>query len=469
MFIGRMNHVDALSRNPSKDSTQECETIFRIETADWVLSAQLTDEKIKQIKEVLSKPPQTESEKQTYKNYCLRDGRVYRITARGILWVIPRGMRQQVVKAAHDDLGHFGVEKTLLRLCESYWFPRMQKYVEQYIACCIPCLYNKRNYGRKEGFLNPIPKGLEPLQTFHVDHLGPFPKSKSKNMYLIVGIDGFTKFAFLRAARSTKSKYVINYFMDIFATYGVPKILITDQGSTFTCKQFRNFCKQNNIKHVLNAVATPRANGQVERLNNTLLAALLPSVPEEDRWVEQLRQVQFSINNVVNKSTGKTPSQLMFGFIPRGGTDVVLRDEVQQIPKLIEDLILTRQEAAEKVKVAQAKQKKYYDKKRKRPRIYKEGDIVVIIKQHASTGISRKLAPTYSGPMVVKTILPNDRYIVTDMTGSHRTLRSAKYQRTVAVDRMRPWRTPGGVSDDTDSESGDDEVALPPESDDSQE
>nr|CAI5841685.1 unnamed protein product [Callosobruchus analis] len=55
--------------------------------------------------------------------------------------------------------------------------------------------------------------------------------------------------------------------------------------------------------------------------------------------------------------------------------------------------------------------------------------------------------------MVVKVALPKDRYIVTDMTGSHRVERRSNYERTVAVDRMKPWGSPGGVSDDTGSES----------------
>lgn len=462
-----MNHVDALSRNPCQSicNNEEMEVVFRIDEADWVLSGQLTDEKLKEIRQVLLKPPKTDYEKHIYQNYCLRDGRVYRITVRGLLWAVPKGMRQRVVKAAHDDFGHFGVEKTLKRLCESYWFPRMQKYVEKYISCCIPCIYNKRTRGKREGFLHPIPKGVIPLQTFHVDHLGPFPKSKKKNSYLIVGIDAFTKFVFLRAAKSTKTKYLIDYFKDIFATYGVPRILISDQGSCFTSKKFHSFCSQNNIRHVVNAVATPRANGQVERLNSTILAALLPSILEEELWDEQVRSVQFAINNVVNKSTGKTPSQLMFGFTPRNGSDALLRDEVTEIPDMLETLLAARQEAAERINTVQLKQKQYFDKKRKKPHSYKEGDLVVIMKQTPSTGASRKLAPTYSGPLVVKAVLPNDRYIVKDMTGSHRTLKSSKYERTVAVDRMRPWSTPGGVSENTDDESGEDGVPLSSEED----
>lgn len=207
-------------------------------------------------------------------------------------------------------------------------------------------------------------------------------------------------------------------------------------------------------------MATPRANGQVERLNRTILSALLPSVPEEELWDNQVRAVQFSINNVVNKTTGKTPSQLMFGFSPRGGTDVLLVDEIEQTSKMMDDLLKIRQDAANKMEQAQIKQKDYFDKKRKKPHVYKEGDLVLIMKQAQSTGTSRKLAPTYSGPMVITKILPNDRYVVTDMAGSHRNLRSSKYNKTIAVDRMRPWRAPGGISDETDAESGEDDVVL---------
>ena len=423
-----------------------------------MLSGQLTDEKVRRIHQILTKPPETDEEKDIYKNYALRDGRVYRITARGIQWVVPRGMRHQIVRAAHDDFGHFAVEKTLYRISEHYWFPRMRKYVEQYISCCIPCLYNKRTSGKKEGFLHPIKKTAEPLNTVHIDHLGPFPRSRKGNVYILAGIDAFTKFVFLRAVKSTKTKIVVEYFKDIFATYGVPKVVISDQGTAFTSSQFRAFCEQNQIRHVKNAVATPRANGQVERLNRTILASLLTSTLEEDRWDEQIRSLQFAINNVVNKSTGITASQLLLGYSPRNSTDMTLRDEVSQISSILTDLVTSRQEAAAKIAQSQEQQKQNFDKRRKKARKYKEGDLVLIAKNVTTTGTSRKLIPPYSGPMVVKSILPNDRYVVQDMNKSHRTRNKAVYDRVIAVDRMRPWCPPRGVSDATDSESGEDEV-----------
>jgi len=462
----RLKHADALSRNPVPQ-----EKVLRISVADWVLSGQLTDDRIKEIREVLLKTtPTTDEEKAVFKDYALRDGRVYRITARGLLWVVPRGMRQQVVKAAHDEYGHFGVEKTLQNLCQYYWFPRMRQYVENYIKCCIACLFTKRKSGKPEGFLNPIPKPKTPFHTIHIDHLGPFPKSKRGNLYVFAVVDSFTKFCILRAQRSTKVKYVIDAMLNICATYGAPAIVISDLGSSFTSKRFKRFCAQNNITHIKNAVATPRANGQVERLNRSILSALMATTLEEELWDRQLLATQFAINNVKNKSTGSTPSELLYGYTPRKGTDLPLKDEVSLASQAIHDVYEMREEAHRKIQSAQEVQKKYYDRRRRASRRYKLGDLVLVEKQataQGGPGSSKKLVHPFSGPMVVTEVLPNDRYKVSDMTGTKRSTRRTNYDRVVAVDRMKPWREQAMLSDDSDAESGDveDGIVLPSDSD----
>lgn len=455
----RMKHVDALSRNPSISEKPAEEIVMRIEQADWVLSAQLTDEKIQKIREVLSKPPESDEDKLIYKNYTLRDGRIYRITVKGIQWVVPKGMRQQVVRAAHDDLGHFAAEKTLLRLCEHYWFPRMRQYVEKYISCCLPCIYGKKPSGKKEGFLNPIPKKSEPFDTLHIDHYGPLPKTRKGNVHIIVAVESFTKFTFLKAVRSTNTKYVIRFLEEIFTIYGKPRVLISDRGSAFTSKKFVHYCKQLQLKHILNAVCTPRANGQVERFNRTLKSALLTSCCEEDKWDEYLSKIQFAMNNVKSKVTGLTASELLHGFRPRSGIDSELIDEVRQLPRVLENIVTIREKIGNRIETEASKQKLRYDKTRKKPKNYNEGDLVVIQKQDFVLG-SRKMSLPYSGPMVIKKVLPNDRYVVCDMSNSHRTRNKRTYENVVAVDHIKPWQQPGGVSDDTDAGSGSDGVPV---------
>lgn len=113
-----------------------------------------------------------------------------------------------------------------------------------------------------------------------------------------------------------------------------------------------------------------------------------------------------------------------------------------------------RSEASRKISEDQAKAKLRYDRKRKPSRDYKEGDLVLLEKQDTShTGSSRKLTAPFAIPMVVKKVLRNDRYVVCDMDNSHRNSRSTKYERVVAVDKLKPWMQPGGVSDDSDIES----------------
>ena len=104
------------------------------------------------------------------------------------------------------------------------------------------------------------------------------------------------------------------------------------------------------------AVATPRANGQGERLNQSVLNALLV-VSDESRWDENLRDIQLAINNTLNRSTGKTLSQLMLGYIPRGGEDATLREAVQLSLQEVVDLVKLREDAASSIEKAQVSQK----------------------------------------------------------------------------------------------------------------
>lgn len=140
--------------------------------------------------------------------------------------------------------------------------------------------------------------------------------------------------------------------------------------------------------------------------------------------------------------------------------DIPLLDEISQIPAMLEDLPTLRANVAKKIADEQFKQKQQYDKKRKLPTKYKEGDHVMIDKQNTSGGGSHKLNFPYDGPMMVKKVLPNDRYIVTDLPNSHRTTKATRYEKVIAVDKIKPASKSGGVSDETDSESGEDGVPL---------
>jgi len=74
------------------------------------------------------------------------------------------------------------------------------------------------------------------------------------------------------------------------------------------------------IKVILTATATPRGNGQVERINAVVLNRLITVIDEENHWDRYVEQVRFVINNTTNRSTGHTPHQLLMNYRHGQGT-----------------------------------------------------------------------------------------------------------------------------------------------------
>lgn len=180
-----MQHVDALSRNPMPSGEKsETEIIMSITEADWLLSVQLQDPELQHIRLILESGD-ADGNREICNKYEVLGSKVYRRTAHGRRWVVPKKCIWQIIKYNHDDLGHFSVDKTCERIGCQYWFRRMRSIVKKYIKNCINCIYFKNKGGKKEGELYPLPKYAQPFHTLHVDHVGPFVTTKNKNKYLL--------------------------------------------------------------------------------------------------------------------------------------------------------------------------------------------------------------------------------------------------------------------------------------------
>lgn len=428
----KMNHVDCLSRNPSKAILG----VVNVTEAEWLLAAQLQDETICMIREILLTKDNKAANKQYFLQYELKNGRVYRKTEDGSKrWLVPKSNRWQICKLCHDDIGHFGVDKTISKIQENYYFPGLRRFVTKYVNSCLNCLYYKAPSGKKPGQLHPIEKVTVPYHTLHLDHVGPFVRSKRNNTQVFVAVDGFTKFTIIEAVRSTKARHVIKALNQIIDIFGVPTRIITDRGTAFTSHRFKTFCQTHGIKHILNAVATPRANGQCERYNRTILSSLaaLNGGMEDETWDEHVKTVQRGMNTTINRAIGMTPSELLFGTKPRSIPESVLLSELQDDMDRL-DLTEVRNKVKTRLDGEQRKQKEKFDSKRAKAVKYTAGTLVLVrITSIPSTGESKKLYPKFRGPYRIVAVLPNERYEVED-------LRDKRKQRTVvAVDHIKPW------------------------------
>lgn len=133
---------------------------------------------------------------------------------------------------------------------------------------------------------------------------------------------------------------------------------MSDRGSCFTSHAFKRFCIDKGIKHVLNAMASPRSNGQVERYNRTIMDSLKASTMKygEKEWDNQLGKIQWGLKNTVQKTTGRTPSEVLFGT----GMNSEVNPILNEISAEMQDSNISsiREEVKERIDTEQIKQKR---------------------------------------------------------------------------------------------------------------
>ena len=212
---------------------------------------------------------------------------------------------------------------------------------------------------------------------------------------------------------------------------------MSDRGSCFTSSEFDSFIKESGVKHVKIATGAPRANGQIERLHRTLTPMLAKVSVAPNKWDECLAEVEFCFNNVVNCSTGNTPSKLLFGLAQKGHIEDSISDYVRDLRDETNNIDKLRDSASDRIVRTQEQSKVIYDNKHKKPTDYEIGDLVMIINVDTTPGVNKKLIPKYRGPYQIKTKLGNDRYVVCDVEGCQVT--QIPFEGIVDVTRMRKY------------------------------
>ena len=161
-------------------------------------------------------------------------GRVYQI-------ILPDAYRQQVLALAHDStwFGHLGITKTYDQLLKHFFWPGLKSSVAQFCKSCHVCqLVGKPNQVVPPAPLHPIPVIGEPFEHVIVDCVGPLPKTKSGNQFLLTIMCAATQFPEAVPLRNITAK-AVKALTKFYSTFGLPKTLQTDQGSNFFSKIFK--------------------------------------------------------------------------------------------------------------------------------------------------------------------------------------------------------------------------------------
>ena len=180
---------------------------------------------------------------------------------RGTCIVIPHALTQTIIDIAHE--GHQGITKTKQLLREKVWFPGIDRFVEKTIRDCLMCQATAMDNTRAPLQMSPLPKG--PWLEVSVDFCD-LPTGE----HILVVTDDYSRYPAIEIVTSTSARAAIPKLDRIFATFGVPQVVRTDNGPHFNSSEFENFSDYLGFRHRKVTPRWPRANGEVERFMRTL-------------------------------------------------------------------------------------------------------------------------------------------------------------------------------------------------------
>lgn len=345
--------------------------------------------------------------------------------------VVAKELRPNVLRECHDEplAGHMGSFKTFCRLQRLYFWPKMRQDAARYVSKCRTCQQIKREPGKPYGLMGEQRGVNTPWRMISADLIGPFPRSKKQNKYLLVVTDTFSKFSLLKPLKAATANLVSKFLEEeVFLVYGIPAYFICDNGSEFIGAPVKNLLKEYRVKLLLNASRHPQSN-PTERVNQTIVTMMRAYVGENHRdWDCKIPQIGYALRTAVHETTGFTPAYLNFGreLIACGDGFEILRPEdhppmesAENYGEKLRTLNQVYQEVHQKMKEAHDRGAQRYNLRR-RGLEFKVKDLVWkrnFVQSDAVKFVSAKLSPKYVGPYVISRKLSPTVYVLGDQNG----------------------------------------------------
>lgn len=326
--------------------------------------------------------------------------------------VVPTQYRDQVIKLAHESIlgGHQGIQKTVNKVLNNFFWTGMNSDISRFCQSCDSC---QRTLPK--GRVTKVPLGSMPLidapfQRVAIDLVGPiYPCTDRKNRYILTVVDYATRYPEAVPLANIDTKTVAEALLDIYSRVGIPREILTDNGSQFTSDVMKEVSRLLSIKHLTSSPYHPICNGLVERFNGTLKMMLRKMCEERPTdWDRYLNALLFAYRETPQSSTGFSPFDLLYGRVVRGPLSILkelwtgevqeteTRSTYQYVLDLQDRLEKTCDLAKQELQKSQGRYKSYYNRKAK-CRKFKVGDEVLLLLPTDRN----KLLMHWKGPFVI--------------------------------------------------------------------
>ena len=312
--------------------------------------------------------------------------------------------------------------------------------IMKYCKTCAECQQTAPGKKGDRAPLIPMPVIAEPFSRIAMDVVGPLERSSSGNRFILVIGDYATKYVEAFPLRKVKSRQVVNCLIQLFSRVGVPREIISDQGTNLTSKFVKEVYRLLGIKGIRTTPYHPQTDGMVERFNKTLKAMLRKFVSDTGAdWDQWLPFLLFAYREVPQATTGFSPFDLLYGHHVRGPLDILkeawegeqpakqvgvmsyvlkMRDKLEQLTDL----------AHANIETAQSRQKQGYDRRSKQ-RTFQPGQKVLLLLPSSESSLLAKWQGPFEvtrkmGPVTYELSMPERR----------------KKHQTFHVNLLREWK-----------------------------
>lgn len=332
----------------------------------------------------------------------------------GVLWfgkhlVVPNDakLKELILREAHDSLFsiHPGSSKMYQDLKQKLWWTRMKREIARFVAECDVCQRVKADHQWPASMLQPLPVLEWKWDEIGMDFITGLPKTQQGYDSIWVIVDRLSKVAHFLPVKTTYSGNQLAelYISRIVCLHGVPKIIVSDQGTQFTSYFWNCLHEAMGTQLSFSTAYHPQTDGQTERVNQILEDMLRACVLSYGKkWDKCLSFSEFSYNNSYQASLQMSPFEVLYGRRCRTPLNWSESGERQFFgPDMINEAEEHVRMIRERLRTTQSHQKSYADRRRRE--LIFEVDDHVYLKVSPMKGMQRfqvkgKLAPRFIGP-----------------------------------------------------------------------
>ena len=337
---------------------------------------------------------------------------------------LPMSLYETAFRMCHADAsgtsGHFGMNNTFRRMRERFYFPNMYSYIAARVNNCVPCITKRSTLPRAEH-----KQHREMLSYFnqrcYIDVIGPLTPAQYHGKtckYILTIQDGFTRYLIATPIEDQTTNTIIRNLIEKWIhVHGVMETLHSDNGPNFTSNLFREVMHQLGVTKTYTPVYSPQGD-RVERAHRVIGDLLRADNRFEARqWPQKLSAALLAYNVTVNRLTGMSPFEAVFGRPATLPVDLVFpfqRKEGVSWSTFVENFKLNFSQICARMCEAQRtgimRDNARYQGRAPKP--FKVGDFCYYFLARVKRGLTKKLSSRWIGPWKIQRVVSESLVVI---------------------------------------------------------